>query len=682
MEDEARQRKIEEGRRRLEKLRSSKRDGVKPQAAAKPLPSPFAMANRKLPEFRLPVSQAVRTPRQSATQENPRDGAAEFPIASKAEKVPDTKEIEDDIQRLRELDRSYTPHATAKVLAQTPAVAPAQGLRASTEDARSGGSVPEKVHLDAPAPQEPAEADLAALTVAAADGDLERAANVGLRDAADESSSAPQTGVGANFGTGREGQLQAAAAFAAIPEPAERVDAPPAADAKPYITDGVVFTSYPATSTHTSRTAFSIRREEGMRVDAMMGEAEGEDEKTIMIQSLRAMVDGLKRQIEADSQLVVEATQARKHAELALSRIQATGALGSEQQEELQRSFAGLDTAQSSAGNHSDSHHLPPSHFKDLQDSAEALKAMRAQKDALELDLAALLKEKHELQHALSVKDEAMRAEQNAITEVRDRNLDLERKLALAEEGAKKAGASASIVNGRDDKAAAAAAQLQMLQIQLDERLENVTDTVTEVARLRDNVRVPVLQEQMSKLVQSLDDLAREGFRASQAFGELDMAKREIENLRRAQEVANTALSRLQSQVIERGEQITKMQQSSIREEADSHQAPPGQTSAQAATIEALAEAERALRAAEEDKARLLAKLEEMAKGAASPGADKEAEQAVREEMARELQAAREALARAEEAATAQEKAATAAHERELAAGRLAIVANVFACML
>ena len=34
-----------------------------------------------------------------------------------------------------------------------------------------------------------------------------------------------------------------------------------------------------------------------MRVDAMMGEADGEDEKTLMIQSLRAMVDGLKRQV-------------------------------------------------------------------------------------------------------------------------------------------------------------------------------------------------------------------------------------------------------------------------------------------------------------------------------------------------------------------------------------------------
>lgn len=97
--------------------------------------------------------------------------------------------------------------------------------------------------------------------------------------------------------SGREGQLQAAAAFAAVPEPSERVDAPTAADAQPYVTDGVVFTSYPATSTRTSRTNFSIRREEGMRVDAMMGEADGEDEKTLMIQSLRAMVDGLKRQV-------------------------------------------------------------------------------------------------------------------------------------------------------------------------------------------------------------------------------------------------------------------------------------------------------------------------------------------------------------------------------------------------
>jgi hypothetical protein len=42
---------------------------------------------------------------------------------------------------------------------------------------------------------------------------------------------------------GRGAQLEAAAAFSAVPEPAERVDAPTQADAQPYVTDGVVFTS-------------------------------------------------------------------------------------------------------------------------------------------------------------------------------------------------------------------------------------------------------------------------------------------------------------------------------------------------------------------------------------------------------------------------------------------------------
>ena len=42
---------------------------------------------------------------------------------------------------------------------------------------------------------------------------------------------------------GRSAQLEAAAAFSAVPEPAERVDAPTQADAQPYVTDGVVFTS-------------------------------------------------------------------------------------------------------------------------------------------------------------------------------------------------------------------------------------------------------------------------------------------------------------------------------------------------------------------------------------------------------------------------------------------------------
>ena len=64
------------------------------------------------------------------------------------------------------------------------------------------------------------------------------------------------------------------------------MEAPAAHDAVPYVADGVVFTSYPSTvirsyvsavlnmhqSLRTSRTQYSIVREEGMRVDAMMGE--------------------------------------------------------------------------------------------------------------------------------------------------------------------------------------------------------------------------------------------------------------------------------------------------------------------------------------------------------------------------------------------------------------------------
>ena len=60
-----------------------------------------------------------------------------------------------------------------------------------------------------------------------------------------------------------------------MPEPRNRVDAGPAADARPYVSDGVVFSSYSQASGRTSRTAYSIAREEGMRVDALLGEADG-----------------------------------------------------------------------------------------------------------------------------------------------------------------------------------------------------------------------------------------------------------------------------------------------------------------------------------------------------------------------------------------------------------------------
>ena len=55
-----------------------------------------------------------------------------------------------------------------------------------------------------------------------------------------------------------------------------------APDAAPYVADGVIFTSYGSHTQRSSRTTYSIRREAGMRVDAMMGEADGEGEKDIV----------------------------------------------------------------------------------------------------------------------------------------------------------------------------------------------------------------------------------------------------------------------------------------------------------------------------------------------------------------------------------------------------------------
>jgi hypothetical protein len=46
-----------------------------------------------------------------------------------------------------------------------------------------------------------------------------------------------------------------------------------------------------------------------MRVDAIMGEADGEDEKSLLIQSLRAMVDGFKMQVAADQDLLESTKQ-------------------------------------------------------------------------------------------------------------------------------------------------------------------------------------------------------------------------------------------------------------------------------------------------------------------------------------------------------------------------------------
>jgi hypothetical protein len=103
-----------------------------------------------------------------------------------------------------------------------------------------------------------------------------------------------------------------AASQGVIAEPLDRMDAPAAKDATPYVADGMVFTSYASHTQRSSRTTYSIRREAGMRVDAIMGEASGEDEKELLIQSLRAMVDGFKHQMAADQDILDNALASEK----------------------------------------------------------------------------------------------------------------------------------------------------------------------------------------------------------------------------------------------------------------------------------------------------------------------------------------------------------------------------------
>ena len=356
--DGERQRKIEEGRRRLEKMRRKKDDEkhCSVHVAKKPLPSPFATTVKP---FKLPETNRSKSPREmhaplvAANKENVQNGLVKD--------IAVANQNEDEVM--------------------------CSGVAAIC----SGVAAHEQ-----------------AATVSAMEKDSIR--NTGILKGPLSRSGVPR---GVNFGTGREAQLQAAVAFAAVPEPAERVDAPTAQDAQPYITDGVVFTSYPATSTRTSRTAFSIRREEGMRVDAMMGEAEGEDEKTLMIQSLRAMVDGLKRQIASDSEVVEEALEARKKAESALASMRSNEAL------------VAVPPKAETTDAPTHLQQLPPSYFQDLQESADALRDMRAQRDALESDFAALLTDKHAVQTQLADSSKALTAEQHRLQETRGENVKL-----------------------------------------------------------------------------------------------------------------------------------------------------------------------------------------------------------------------------------------------------------------
>ena len=122
-EDVARRRKIEEGRRRLERIKA-KKDGDKPDVhlAKKPLPSPFAVAVRKpLPEFKVPEGRSkAQRPVQGNKENEPGDQAdapERWPAIpqqdSDADKVGGPKTLDDAIDGLRELDRSYTPQVAA-----------------------------------------------------------------------------------------------------------------------------------------------------------------------------------------------------------------------------------------------------------------------------------------------------------------------------------------------------------------------------------------------------------------------------------------------------------------------------------------------------------------------------------------------------------------------------------------
>ena len=134
-EEEERRRKVEEGRRRLEKLRSKKQQTAV-HAASRPLPSPFATAatRKPPPQFKLPETgrkSSEATPREVVSnkenlphrcdtledsQERQQPGAGCLGKGQDKHELTldgnttDPKTLDDQIQRLRELDRSFTAH--------------------------------------------------------------------------------------------------------------------------------------------------------------------------------------------------------------------------------------------------------------------------------------------------------------------------------------------------------------------------------------------------------------------------------------------------------------------------------------------------------------------------------------------------------------------------------------------
>eukprot|EP00960_Hanusia_phi_P029844 748210-Hanusia_phi.AAC.1 len=293
-------------------------------------------------------------------------------------------------------------------------------------------------------------------------------------------------------GRGKNAQLQVARETNSIPEPEDRMEAPAAHDAVPYVADGVVFTSYPSTSLRTSRTQYSIVREEGMRVDAMMGEADGEDEKTIMIQSLRAMVDGLKRQIAFDVELLDAATTKQKEVEMQLAIVQANYVQVVSQ---VQNS---LDNQLSPQIPNAETQLVSKTGFSFQDQSTQDL-----------------LKEKDELIGELNSK----------LSQNMERNADL-------------------------------AKRIEEMQRHIDQKHQE-TNTLKKQLKAMESKAEEDLQKRIVELQNQVQSMMQRDVDACHAIEELEYAKREIENLRRAQEVANSAIHRMQNELLQRSINVT-----------------------------------------------------------------------------------------------------------------------------
>lgn len=193
--DEERRRKIEEGRRRLEKLRSKKESEKNAvHAAKKPLPSPFASAARKPPpEFKLPEigrKPSSVTPREGAANKENVPGRRAQPESKEEEKkmkqtpppqhdevtkdqqlvrdmlgsagdFSDPKTIDAEIQKLRDLDRSYdrsyTPQLPAKAHRESEASAQQQQNNKTPPDPQPAGTMAH-AHAGPTSASEPAQA--------------------------------------------------------------------------------------------------------------------------------------------------------------------------------------------------------------------------------------------------------------------------------------------------------------------------------------------------------------------------------------------------------------------------------------------------------------------------------------------------------------------------------------------